>query len=287
MNDKLSTKRKPIPLPIKIVFFIILGLIILGVIVSQSFIYVSPIKGRVVDAETGKPMQGVNVRAGRVTGYLDPAGGSFRTFKIFATKTDANGEFILPRTIKPKIPIIENYQGVNTLFYEHDYACQYIERRAWRDGGKTKYYEIALKRIDDDRKFNENLETIRGWLFYKLPSRANRDNDYEFMATDFKIFFEKYPNSHFTEENLRKLALFCEIEKRDYKSALKINEEFVNKYPYSPVVNNAKEDIQRLKKNTSRTYGGGKTEQSLGTVLKWGNGERGQVATFNNISTGY
>jgi len=110
------------------------------------------------------------------------------------------------------------------------------------------------------------------------------------MAADFKIFFEKYPNSHFTEENLRKLALFCEIEKRDYKSALKINEEFVNKYPYSPVVNNAKEDIQRLKKILQGPMEEEKQNKAWG---RFSNGERdqnrerGQVATFNNISTGY
>jgi len=66
MDEKLQIikkKKKPIPFAIKIVYLIILGLI-----VWQSFMYVSPIKGRVVDGETGRPMKGVNVRAGWVTG---------------------------------------------------------------------------------------------------------------------------------------------------------------------------------------------------------------------------
>jgi len=55
-----------------IILFILGGLAALA---WESIIYVSPIKGRVVDAETGKPMKGVNVRAGWVTGYAEPGGG--------------------------------------------------------------------------------------------------------------------------------------------------------------------------------------------------------------------
>ena len=114
--------------------FIILLLLIIGLIAWSSITYVSSIKGSVVDAETGKPMKGVNVRAGWVTGYADPGGGSFRTFKVYATKTDEKGEFILPKVIKLRVPVIEHYQGVNVLIYEHGYSALYKETT-----GNTSY----------------------------------------------------------------------------------------------------------------------------------------------------
>jgi len=224
-----------------IILFILGGL---AALTWESIIYVSSIKGKVVDAETGQPMKGVNVRAGWVTGYADPGGGHFKTFKVYATKTDANGDFVLPRTIKLKIPIIERYQGVNMLIYEHGYVCQEIVRRAWLEGGKIKYYQIALRTIKNDEEFNENLRR----LSYHLSSDIDKYYDLKFVVDDFKIFFEKYPDSRFVEENYWKLAGFYEREMKDYQSALRVNEEFVKKFPKSPVSNSVRDDIQRLKR---------------------------------------
>jgi hypothetical protein len=235
-------KKRPIPVIIKI-----LCVLILALIGWESFTYVSPVKGRVVEAETGKPMKGTNVRAGWVTGYANPAGGSFRTFKVYATKTDENGEFVLPRMIKLKIPVIERYQGVDMLFYEHGYVSQYIERRAWRESGKIEHHEIILKRIENDEQFNENLRRVRLFLFVDLSSEAYQANDLRFILDDFKLFLKKYPNSPLLEENYYKLAGFYETKLKDYKSALKLNEEFVKRFPNSPVLNSIKKDIERLK----------------------------------------
>lgn len=223
--------------------------------------YIPSIKGRVVDAETGKPMKEVNVRAGWVTSYVDPGGGSSRTFKVYAIKTDGNGEFTLPKVIKLKIPVIEIFQGINMLIYEHEYKRQYIERRAWRKGGKIKYYHIALEKIKDDEEFNKNLWKVKNFLFISLSSETYRPNDIKFIINGLKMFFEKYPESQFLEENYRRLTGFYEQKKKDYKAALKLNEEFVRKFPNSPILSRVKEDIQRLKKLLKESQEGEKNAE--------------------------
>jgi hypothetical protein len=233
---------------------IILLLLVLVLIVWSITIYVPPIKGRVVDAETGKPMKGVNVRAGWVTGYAEPGGGVFRTIKIYVAKTDEKGEFVLPRTIKLKIPVIEIFQGIDLLTYEHGYVCQYFNSWEWRLGKKVKYYDVELKKINNDEEFNKNLEEIYSKLFYELPGRDIKVNDFIFMIDEFKMFLEKYPNSRFLEDTYGILASVYTGEtgerEEDYESAIRWSEEFIKKYPNAPdsVINRVKENIERFKK---------------------------------------
>lgn len=215
--------------------------------------YIPSIKGRVVDAETGKPMKEVNVRAGWVTSYANPWGGSSRTFKVYAIKTDGNGEFVLPKVIKFKIPVIEIFQGISLLAYEHEYVSQYFSSWDWRLGKKVKYYDVELKKIKDDEEFNENLDKLRGQLFYKLSSNTYKYQDLKFMVDDFEIFFEKYPDSRFLEDNYRRLAAVYRIDMvdiGDHESAIKWSEEFIKRYPNAPtpIISRVKEDIERFKK---------------------------------------
>lgn len=210
--------------------------------------YIPSIKGKVIDAETKAPIKGVNVRAAWVTAYLNPGGSGSRTFKVYLTKTDQNGEFILPRFIKFKIPIIEVYQGVDMLIYEHRYVCQNIERRSWREGGRIKYYHINLKLIKNDEEFSKNLDKLSGEFFYWKKNKTYKSYDVQFILDDFKIFFEEYPNSPLIEEEYRNLGNFYEIELKDYKLALKIYEDFMQKFPNSSKLNWVKDDIRTLKR---------------------------------------
>ena len=176
-------------------------MLIIGLIAWSSIIYVAPIKGRLVDAEAGKPMKGVNVRAGWVTGYADPGGGSFRTFKVYATKTNENGEFVLPRTIKLKIPIIERYQGVNMLIYEHGYADLYRDTvgnvymlgsgdKENIDENKhaTNFFKFKIKALSTEQKYIKNLEE----LSLNFNDRTV-GKDIPFMIMEYQIILQKFP----------------------------------------------------------------------------------------------
>jgi len=249
----------------KKMIIVIIILFVLGGVAAlawESIIYVSPIKGKVVDAETGKPMEGVNVRAGWVTGYAEPGGGVYKTFKVYATKTDANGEFVLPRIIKLKIPIIERYQGINVLIYEHGYSgfykdivgnALYLASHKYIQKVYINFIDIKLPSLKNDEEFNNNLRKIYSKLFYELPSKTNKYDDFKFTIDEINIFLEEYPDSHFLEDTYWILAGVYRVEmgeRENYESAIKWSEEFIKKYPNAPapVIGRVKEDIERFKK---------------------------------------
>lgn len=225
--------------------FISIILCWLGLLTWSSIIYVPEIKGRVIDAETGKPMQGVNMRIRWVTGYADPGGGHGGTFKVYATKTDTNGQFVLPRTIKPKIPIIETYRGEQIVIYEHGYVHQDIWRDAQRNEMITNH-EVALTKINSDEEYHKNITKLAIGL---LSSDTIVFYDLSFLADEYKIFLSKYADSGYSDQNYRNLASLYEIDMHDYRAALEINREFAMKYPRSSAVDKVKsEDIPRLEK---------------------------------------
>lgn len=231
---------------------VIFLLLILGLIVWSITVYVPPIKGRVVDAETGKPMKGVNVRAGWVTGYADPGGGSFRTFKVYAAKTDENGEFILPRTIKLKIPIIERYQGVNMLIYEHGYSALYKEttgNTSYLSTGQyiQKIYDhfihIKLPRLKSDKEYFRNLEKVYLWM-------SVVGEDLQFLIGERRSFSKIFPQSPLLDENQLTLAGYY-VRIKDYPSAIKEYEKLIKECPNSKFVPLVKKDIEELQKKKS------------------------------------
>ncbi|MBI4686040.1 MAG: hypothetical protein HY755_12725 [Nitrospirae bacterium] len=231
----------------KIIIIIIL-LLVLGLIAWGSIINIPKIKGRVVDAETGKPMKGVNVRAGWVTGYADPGGGSFRTFKVHATKTDENGEFILPKTIKIKIPVIEHYQGVNLLIYEHGYSAIYRETTGNASYLATGHYirkiyghfiDVKLPKLKSDKEYFKNMEEIYLWML-------TVGENLQFLIDERRSFSNKYPESPLLDENQLILAEYY-VRLKDYTSALKEYEKLIKEYPKSKFIPLVKKDIEDLK----------------------------------------
>lgn len=233
----------------RLILIIPLLLLFLGLFAWSITIYVPHIKGRVVDAEAGKPMKGVNVRAGWVTGYADPGGGSFRTFKVYATKTDEKGEFVLPRTIKFKIPVIEHYQGVNMLIYEHGYSALYKETT-----GNTSYLaighyiqkifgdfiDVKLPRLKSDKEYLKNLEEIYLWMLVV-------GEDLQFLINERRLFSKEFPQSPFLDENQLILAGYY-VRLKDYTSAIKEYEKLIKEYPNSKFVPLVKKDIAELRK---------------------------------------
>lgn len=235
-----------------ILVVIIIFLVFSAAIAYKNIIHVPAIKGKVIDAESGNPIRGVNVRVRWITGYADLGGGHGGTFKVYATKTDESGEFFLPEVKKLKIPIVEVYRGEQILIYEHGYVHQTIGRDAQQEK-QIKYYQIALKKIKDDEEYNKHLEKIRNLLI----SDTYKYYDPKFVIDDCKMFLEKFSYSRFFEENYRLLAIIYK-ETGDYKSALKVNEEFVVKFPKSPIIERVNEDIQILKglvQDSSKTRG--------------------------------
>ena len=219
-----------------------------GILAWNSIIYVPSIKGRVVDAESGKPMKGVNVRAGWVTGYADPGGGSFRTFKVHATETNENGEFMLPKTIKIKIPVIEHYQGINMLIYEHGYSALYKETTGNTSYLATDHYiqkinghfiDVKLPKLKSDKEYFKNMEETFLWML-------TVGENLQFLIDERRAFSKKYPESPLLDENQLILAGYY-VRLKDYTSAIKEYEKLIKKCPESKFIPLVKKDIEDLK----------------------------------------
>lgn len=213
---------------------VILLLLFSAAIAYESIIYVSPIKGRVVDAETGKPMKGVNVRAGWVTGYADPGGGSFRTFKVYATKTDENGKFVLSWTIKLKIPVIERYTGINVLIYEHGYSALYKDTTGNTSYLATGQYiqkiyghviDVRLPRLKSDVEYLKNIEGLNLWL-----SIRTLGEDIPFIIKEYETFLQKFPFVKDAYIYHQSLGYLYETYEKNYEAA-------INEYKQSILIN--------------------------------------------------
>ena len=239
----------------RLVLITFLLLIILGLIIWSITVYIPPIKGRVVDAETGKPMKGVNVRVGWVTGYADPGGGSFKTFKVYATKTNENGEFILPRIIKFRIPVIEHYQGVNMLIYEHGHAALYKDtvggiytlegadkENTEMNRYATNYFRFKLRAITKEDEYENNFARL--W-------NANVGTDYNFVINETKVFLKKYPNNIRYDSHLRDIAAAYE-ELGDYQSAKNIYKEIIDRGMSTYDIAEAKKSLRLLEQKITK-----------------------------------
>ena len=100
--------------------------------------YDGPYKGRVIDAETEHPIEGVVVLGVWSKVAVTPAGGVSSYYDAQETITDRNGEFEIPGL---GLKILSNVAPMNVLIFKAGYG--YIEKAAWK-GDKVI---IPLKKL--------------------------------------------------------------------------------------------------------------------------------------------
>ena len=121
--------------------------------------YDGPYKGRVVDAETGNPIEGVVVLGVWYKEMITPAGGVGSYYDADETVTDRNGDFEL----KGKgLIIFKNISSMHVLVFKAGY--QYVGMGMWQslkiDGGlmaKKVSWEgdravIPLRKLPDEER---------------------------------------------------------------------------------------------------------------------------------------
>jgi len=132
------------------------------------------------------------------------------------------------------------------LIYEHGYVCQYIERRAWREGGKTKYPNYLMRPIKEtEKEYEENIGKL--WNSYISC-------DYASIISETRDFLTKYPNNTRHDSHLREMASAYE-ELGDDKSAKQIYEEIITRRVSKYDIEEAIRQIEMLKKRDSRQGG--------------------------------
>lgn len=155
----------------------ILATIILAVLIPLTFfsmvinipILFSPLTpkfhGKVIDAETKKPLAGINIKAGWTVSSVSVGGSSGGYYKLHKTKTDKNGEFVLPRGLKAlnKWGILgtRNFDGVIVTVYPPGYDYK-VKRTHYTNESELS---LALEKVKTDKEFLDNILNYYHGLF--------------------------------------------------------------------------------------------------------------------------
>ena len=207
--------------------------------------YTPTIKGRVVDAKTGKPLANINIKAGWKSGSVD----SPSIYKTFSTKTDEAGNFYLPRTIKiPSFfapPFIYMYRGIGIRAYNYDYRTNY---RKIGVGREFETVTLAMELIKDDETYRQNIGTLLSGLANLSKKDQLTTEEKNFVIRGYRLFEKKFPQSRLNAQNLFDLAGIFDLFKR-HSEAIDVYQELIQKYPTVNYAEYAVKEIERIKKN--------------------------------------
>lgn len=187
--------------------------------------------GRVIDAETQKPLAGVNIKAGWHVSSASVGGSSGEYYKIYKTKTDANGNFVIPRGVKALTiytPVSKtSFEKVILSIYPENYQYQ-VERTHYIAENESI---IALKKVKTDKEFLDNILAYYYGLFLMhkgFGPLISDTNEIEWLKNAYFIFEKTYKSNN-DEEYLIKIANMLTAIKQP--ECIYIMQKMIDKYP--------------------------------------------------------
>jgi hypothetical protein len=163
-----------------------------------SIAHTPPIKGKVVDAQTKKPIKDVNIKVtwdSIFPFWIDPG---HPTFKEETYHTNEQGKFEIPRLIRPLFPLTVFYEQ-QILLYAHAYKAERITIMSPKQSASPedekeqakKYYSketiIELKPLKTAEEWAENLNSLELWLGY---SWERTEEEKKFLEEEEKLYEE-------------------------------------------------------------------------------------------------
>lgn len=212
------------------------GLLLLFLLVTNVPIIFSPFTpkyhGKVIDAETKKPLSGINIKAGWYASSASVGGASGEYYKIYKTKTDSNGEYVIPAGIKSLTvftPISKSsFDRVVVTIYPHDYAHKVVRIHYINEREST----VALEKVKKDKEFLDNILNYYHGLFlmHKGSGDEISDPDEKKWLKNAYYQFEKiYPYSREDKKYLESIAtILISIKEPD---CVYILQKILAKYP--------------------------------------------------------
>jgi hypothetical protein len=206
--------------------------------------------GKVIDADSKKPLAGINIKAGWLVGASSVGGGGGGYYKFYKTVTDANGEFKLPRGIKtittqfpPFIPLIDTkFAGINIVASPNGYDYMVTTEQIKTDNKVT----ISLERVNSDTDFLENIRLYWRWLSGMHKGNGNYmtdENERKWLRQAYRQFEVKYTDSKADEPMLEQISNW--LNSNNDPECVYVTDRLVNKYPkYSW---NAKSHLEYLR----------------------------------------
>jgi len=192
------------------------------------------IKGVVLDAETGKPIEGANVVAGWGRTYSGP-GGQFdgKTFKELKLKTGKDGTFKIPAYVVINwIPFPFGQGGTfGMAVYAHGCKHKSFIFNETENFKRPKYEEfekmliekkllLSLPEIKDPKSYIKN----RGDIYFYTEA------DEVYRKEEDKLFLEKFGMRKW-DKNIQYELAEAYYRMGDYKSAIKKLEEIIKDDP--------------------------------------------------------
>lgn len=228
-----------------ILFFIVINI---PVIISPL---TAELHGKVIDAETKKPLAGINVKAGWYASTVSVGGGYGEYYKLFKTKTDNNGEFVLPRGLKALNvygPLgIRKFDEVNVIIYPSGYDYK-VERTHYTNENK---HTIALEKVKTDKEFLDNILNYYHRLFLMHKGSGDEISDPDekkWLKNAYYQFKKTYPqHSYEDQQYLQKITNILEAIKEP--DCVYILQKILVKYPNNASLTwYAKNNLDALKK---------------------------------------
>lgn len=242
MGIKLSKKKR-------IVLIIVIIIAVLLYLFSTSF-KTPEIKGVVVDAETGKSMEGAYISASWSRTYSGPGGpsggGISKEVKI---TTKADGAFVIPKHTVINLVPYPFGQGGSFGMSVYAHRCK-IKRFAFYDTKQAenpKYEEFSRSTQDGFKIMRIKMHELKDdekYYFQLIESFEFKDYHLE----DMRFFLEKFSNSSWADKVQWEIGNYYVEHIKDYANAIKEYELLIKKYPKSRFVPDAQKNIERIRK---------------------------------------
>ena len=200
------------------------------------------INGVVVDAETGKPIDGARIYVKWQKTVSGPGGQTAGGIaKEFRSETEVNGRFVIPAyALRNYVPYPFGQGGT---FYMVAYAHGYMYRRftlssesSFVHAGILKEYvspngvTLKLASISSPKDWSDNLGGIpeKYDLIDNSGNRIPIKND--FVNDEYKLLLSKFGMKRWDRLNQAQLVN-AYVQMKDYKSAIRKIEEIIQDYP--------------------------------------------------------
>lgn len=188
--------------------------------------------GRVIDAETKKPLAGINIKAGWHVSSASVGGVSGYYYKIYKTKTDTEGKFVIPMGVKALTiysPVSKSsFEKVILTIYPEDYQHQ-VERTHYVDGNEST---IAMKKIKADKDFLDNILAYYYGLFLMHKGSGDMITDpgeIKWLKNSYYHFEKLYPYSREDKSYLQRFVSI--LDKLKQPDCLYLLNKLIAKYP--------------------------------------------------------
>lgn len=198
----------------KILLLLFMNLFILSLqtaFASSASIYYSdgPWSGRIIDAETKGPIEGVVVVAVLYKVYSTPAGDSSYFFDASEALSDKDGRFLIPQfKALNLLPVIRRIQGPNFIVYKPGYAvfpgfgAQHFD----------KYFPTSPLKVGNSRR----AELFKKGVVIELPKVKNWIERVENHELSLFYGFKDAPDSKI--QNFRRIIK----EEENYLGKIKL-----------------------------------------------------------------